>query len=221
MRKIPYVLKKPDIDKLFLVVKKSRDRLILKMLTYCGLRVAEFCNLKVKDIDIKNRTLKVVQGKGKKDRFVILPRKIIPPLRRYLKNYEKKLNKMKTGSTDSDLAKSIIYPTSHTKIHQNNATGFFGQQFLFTVQWKNKLKPFSTGGIRKLVKKYAKLSGLNYQEIHPHTLRHSFATHILKTTGNLDIVRKLMGHENLESTSIYLHLDMDHIKEVYDRKVKW
>lgn len=81
-------------------------------------------------------------------------------------------------------------------------------KFLFS-----KNKPMSTRNVQLLVKTAAKKTGIN-KKVTPHTLRHSFATHLLENGENLLVIQQLLGHENLETTRIYIHISQDQIKKV-------
>jgi integrase/recombinase XerD len=77
----------------------------------------------------------------------------------------------------------------------------------------SKENPLSTRNIQLLIKKVAKKAGIN-KKVTPHTLRHSFATHLFEAGENLLIIQQLLGHENLETTKIYTHISQDQIKKV-------
>ncbi len=80
----------------------------------------------------------------------------------------------------------------------------------------NRGKQLTTRGIEYLLDKDVKKHGLTMQ-VHPHTLRHSFATHLLDAGVDIRIVQELLGHENLSTTQIYTHITMEHLRETYDK----
>ena len=87
------------------------------------------------------------------------------------------------------------------------------EKALFVNQKRTRL---SIRSIQLRLDKYAQAQGLA-QHLHPHMLRHSFASHLLESSGDLRAVQELLGHENINTTQIYTHLDFQHLAEVYDR----
>jgi integrase/recombinase XerC len=77
-------------------------------------------------------------------------------------------------------------------------------------------RPLGVRAIQKRIADRARSQGLG-QHVHPHQLRHSFASHILESSGDLRAVQELLGHANLSTTQIYTHLDFQHLAEVYDQ----
>jgi integrase/recombinase XerC len=77
-------------------------------------------------------------------------------------------------------------------------------------------KPISTRTIQARIRHWAKKQGLP-QNVYPHLLRHSFASHMLESSGNLRAVQELLGHANITTTQIYTHLDFQHLAKVYDK----
>ena len=79
-----------------------------------------------------------------------------------------------------------------------------------------RARPLGVRAIQKRIAERARTQGLG-QHVHPHQLRHSFASHILESSGDLRAVQELLGHANLSTTQVYTHLDFQHLAEVYDR----
>ena len=87
-------------------------------------------------------------------------------------------------------------------------------EFLFPSFYKNKSGPITSRTIYNIVKKYIKLVS-NNEKLGPHSLRHSFATHLLQSGSDLMAIKDLLGHESLSSTQIYTHLDTERMKKTY------
>ncbi|MEM7827896.1 MAG: tyrosine-type recombinase/integrase [Candidatus Aenigmatarchaeota archaeon] len=168
MRKLPRFLSENEIKAMFEKAEKPRDRLLLKCLFYLGLRNSEVQKLRIEDIDLINRHVKIVAGKGKKDRYVPIP---IPELVNEIKAY---IGERRDG-------------------------------FLFYLSDRH---------IRRIVKKYAKLAGIRkYEEVHPHTLRHSYATLLQNKGVPLNVIQEMLGHSSIETTTIYVHLGLEKMRE--------
>lgn len=158
MRKIPEILTEEEVLRLFSQIYHPKHKLQIQLLYYCGLRISEMLSLKVRDIDLKQEILKVVQGKGGKDRLVPIPKPIQQDLRAYLAN--------------------IAHPEAN----------------LFDTTVRNTQSLMTRLSIRF------------GRKLHPHMLRHSYATHVLEKTNNLELVRDLLGHSNIRTTQIYTHM---------------
>ncbi|QIV79342.1 tyrosine-type recombinase/integrase [Fervidobacterium pennivorans subsp. keratinolyticus] len=166
-KKIPSFLTLEEVKALLSVYdeeKKLKYKAILSLLYFCGLRVSELCNLRVEDVSFYPPYVKVVMGKGNKDRLVPISENIVPLLEKYVERYKPK-----------------IY--------------FF----------ENKGQPLHPSTVFRIVKRAAQKAGIT-KHIHPHTLRHTFATHLVMNNVNVKIVQELLGHANLSTTSIYLHV---------------
>lgn len=178
-RKLPRILSSEEVAEMFRVsAGNSRDNMLLKCMYYLGFRNSEVRTLRTEDIDTINSTVKVVQGKGKKDRYVPIPEGFSKELRAYVKNMD----------------------------------GFvFGGR-------SGKEGTLSDRHIRRIVKSYAKTANVRkWEEIHPHTLRHSYATHLQNNGVPLNVIQSMLGHERIETTTIYTHLGIDKAREFVDQ----
>ena len=162
------LLNYPDISKKY----GLRDALILEMLYSSGCRVSELSNIKIEDINFKDRKI-LILGKGNKERYVYY------------------------GTKCENLLDKYLEKEPH--------------EYLFTNKHGNKLNERM---IRKIVDENAKKAGL---EVHvtPHTLRHTYATHLLNDGADLKSVGDLLGHENLSTTQIYTHISNERLRQVY------
>jgi len=172
--KLPRFLNKLEIDAMFSSSKNNpRDSLMLKCMFYLGLRVSELQNLKIEDIDLLNSTVKIICGKGKKDRYVPIP--------------------------CSDLSESIKHFSA-------------GRYRGLLITGQDHVSKMTARHILRVVKKYAVLAGIRKpEEIHNHTLRHSYATYLQDRGVPLNAIQQLLGHEDIETTFIYLHLGIGKI----------
>ncbi|MCK5615707.1 tyrosine-type recombinase/integrase [Candidatus Pacearchaeota archaeon] len=177
-RKLPRFLTPNEVAEMFRVSALSpRDNMLLKCMYYLGLRNSEARNLHVDDIDTINNTVKVVQGKGSKDRYVPVP-----------EGFSKELKK-----------------------HINSMKGH-------VFEGRSRAGTISDRHIRRIVKGYAEAASVRkFEEIHPHTLRHSYATHLQNNGVPLNIIQGMLGHENIETTTIYTHMGIDKAREFIDQ----
>lgn len=153
----------------------ARNRAIYDLLYSEGLRVSELANLKMKQVDLKERLIRVL-GKGKKERIIPIGSKAMENLKKYLDAREKK--------------------------------GFGNNDFIFLNIRGGRLTERT---IQKDIKKFSP------KDITPHSLRHSFATHLLEGGADLRSIQELLGHQSLSTTQRYLHLNFDKLAVVYDK----
>ncbi|MFB0527269.1 MAG: site-specific tyrosine recombinase XerD [bacterium] len=164
-----------------------RDRAMMELLYATGMRVSEIINLKMEDVNIKLGYLRCI-GKRGKERIVPIGSEAIKFVNIYLK---------KVRSTHKALPKpSTLQPKS-----------------LFLNPSGRKL---SRVGFWKIIKRYAVLSRIT-KEITPHTLRHSFATHLLERGADLRVIQEMLGHESISSTQIYTHLTRERLKDLHKK----
>lgn len=162
---LPVVLSKEETVRLISSTVNPKHRCILSLLYGTGVRVSELTHIKMRDIDLDRMILRVYQGKGKKDRFTILPLS--------LKDILTKQQKLKTP-----------------------------EDFLFTNGRGARL---TEATIQKIVAQAAVRAGVR-KTVSPHTLRHSFATHLLENGTDIRYIQELLGHAKLQTTQIYTHV---------------
>ena len=176
---LPKYIKDEDLELMFSKTKNIRDKLILELLFVTGIRVSELVNIKINDINLYNREIKIF-GKGSKERIVIFSTNCLNNLNNYLKERD--------------------------KIDKKNSN--------YLILNKNGGK-ISTTSIRNILNKIKLISGAK-TKITPHMLRHTFATDMLNNGADLVSVKKLLGHESLDTTSIYTHVTNEQVKKVYE-----
>ena len=156
-----------------------RDLAMLELLYSSGLRLSELAGLDVTDLDLADRTVRVL-GKGSKTRVLPVGAKAVQALRAWL-------------GERRGLAKD-------------------GAGALFVGQNGRRLGPRA---IQRRIGRWAAGSDLNVP-VHPHLLRHSFATHLLESSRDLRGVQELLGHADISTTQVYTHLDFQHLARIYD-----
>jgi integrase/recombinase XerC len=175
-------------DGLFL----RRDRALLELLYAAGLRVSELTGLNLSDIDQKERVLRV-RGKGNKER-------IVP----YGSKAQEALDKYWAFRNELLLQKSAARGGRRGPPHM---------QAVFLNYAGRRLTQRSVG---RLVKKYVRLANINW-DLHPHSLRHAFATHLLADGADLRAIQELLGHQSLSTTQKYTHASIRQLMEIYDK----
>jgi integrase/recombinase XerC len=171
----------------------ARDRAILELLYGCGIRNAELTGLNVNDIHWANEAI-LVQGKGQKQRYVPLGDAAAEALRSYLTERSALL----------DAAKGAATPALFVNLRLRGLSKLGGQARL------------TTRSVGRIVKRIAILRGLS-SDVHPHTLRHAFGTHLLEEGADLRAIQELLGHERLSTTQRYTQLTTSQLTQVYDR----
>lgn len=183
-KKLPKVLYINEIEELLNTpddsVQGLRDHFIIELLYSTGIRVSEIVNIKIKDINFKNKTIKI-KGKGSKERIVIYGKICANLLENYLNNSRKNIKNSNTN------------------------------EYLILNLKGNKLTDRS---IRDIINKYMQKTSIQ-KHISPHTLRHTFATHLLDNGADLKAVQELLGHSDLGTTQIYTHVSNERLRDVY------
>jgi len=173
----------------------ARDKAILEMLYGCGIRNAELTGLNLDDIHWANEAI-LVRGKGQKQRYVPLGDAAAEALRAYLTERSTRL----AAAADQ---------------HPVDTPALFVNLQLRGLA-KGGQARLTTRSIGRIVKRIAILRGLS-SDVHPHTLRHAFGTHLLEEGADLRAIQELLGHERLSTTQRYTQLTVSQLTEVYDK----
>jgi len=171
--KLPDVLSIEEVKKVIGAVENIKHKAILSLIYSCGLRINECINIKLSDIDSSRMLIKIVQSKGKKDRYVQLSPKLLELLRIYYKSYKPK-------------------------------------EYLFQGQFKDE---YSARSIQNILKRALNKCNIK-KRITVHSLRHSFATHLVEQGTDIRIIQEILGHKDIRTTQIYTHISSANISKV-------
>ena len=205
-RRLPVVLSRDEVAQL-LVAFDADYRLIAQLLYGAGLRLLEGLRLRVKDVDFEHGAIIVREGKGRKDRTVMLPDALVQPLRLQLQHARlqweaDRQSGMGAVFTPDALASKFpragetwgwfwLFPAGDTSVDKR--TGEVRRHHVLDQTFQRAFKrALSRTHINKLAT--------------PHTLRHSFATHLLQSHYDIRTVQELLGHADVSTTMIYTHV---------------
>ncbi|GAB3387839.1 integron integrase [Lysobacter fragariae] len=181
---------------------------LMAELTYgAGLRISETHSLRVQDLDFGSLRIIVRDGKGRKDRFTLLPAGLVAPLQAHLL----KVKELHASDLVRGYGASVV-PWAYAR-RRPNASKDFLWQFVFPssnlfhdaetgISGRWHLNP---GTLQKAVQVAARLAGIN-KRVSVHTLRHSFATHVLQGGCDVRRIQALLGHSRINTTMIYAHI---------------
>ena len=201
-------------------IMSTRDRAILETFYSAGLRIGEIVAINLEDLNLSDGLIKV-KGKGRKERIVPVGKKAIAAIKEYLSQKQQKTKKIplnppfSKGEINSPLSQGgVRFPPLEKGGEGGFETGLSGEKGypLFLNKYGKRI---TTRSVHRIVVKYKKLSGL--WDITPHSLRHSFATHLLEGGADLRSVQEMLGHASLSTTQRYTHVSMDKLMEVYDK----
>jgi integrase/recombinase XerC len=179
----------------------ARDKAILEVLYGCGIRNAELVGLNLDDIYWSNEAI-LVRGKGQKQRLVPLGDTAANAIRAYLAERSARLAAADVGK--ENVGKGSATPALFINLQLRGLARPGGQARL------------TTRSVARIVKRIAILRGLS-ADVHPHTLRHAFGTHLLEEGADLRAIQELLGHERLSTTQRYTQLTTAQLTQVYDR----
>ncbi len=175
-KKLPVVLSRQEVRSLLAHIRRPAARLSSLMMYSCGLRVSEAVHLRAQQIDSRRMVVCVRSGKGRKDRYVPLPRRTLELLRLYWREHR---------------------------------PGYW----LFPSQ--DPSRPIHRGRVLKCIKAAVPHAGLA-KNVSCHTLRHSYATHLLEQGVELRVIQGILGHRSPRTTVLYVHLTQSTMKVVHD-----
>ena len=204
--RIPVVLTPAEV-RLILERMTGVSRLMASLLYGSGLRLMECCRLRVKDIDFERGEITVRDGKGRKDRITMLPQAVVRPLRVHLDRVRGRHRKDLAGGMGN-----VELPGAFARKYPHAAADW-GWQWVFPST-RTRIDP-RTGEIRRhhrhesVLQKDLKRAVKGAQitkHATCHTLRHSFATHLLESGYDIRTIQELLGHEDVSTTMIYTHV---------------
>lgn len=207
--RVPTVLCREEVKELFENLS-GRYLLAAKLQYGAGLRLSELMRLRVKDLDLKRGTLMIRKGKGDKDRVTILPKSLVEPLKAHLEEVRALWQKDRDaghpgvfipGALGRKFARGgeewgwfYLFPAA--RISLDRRAGVRRRHHLLGDVYNDKIRE-------------AALQAGNHKRVTSHALRHSFATHLLEDGTDLRKIQELLGHEDITTTEIYLHVAMD------------
>ncbi len=172
-KRVQVVLSKEEMWRLLKSCQLLKHKILIGLLYGCGLRCMEVRSIQLQDLDFDRKQLRVVQGKGKKDRYVPLSEHLIRGLKEYL---------------NAEHPKEWLFNGQPNR----QAGGDFDSRY-------------SQKGVQWAVKQACKMAGIT-KDVHTHTLRHTFATHLLEDGMDIMTLKSVLGHENIETTIEYLQI---------------
>ena len=181
---LPLVMSVDEIKGLLAVASSLKTRILLSLGYGCGLRAGEIVRLKVKHIDKAQNTIRIEQSKGRKDRNVMLPKEMLGLLRQWWR----------------------VRPSRH------DAGIPLQERWLFPSR-KSAGRPITTRHLNRLFHEAAAAAGIR-KGVTLHTLRHSFATHLLERETHIRTIQALLGHAKSDTTTRYAHVAIGMISAV-------
>ena len=178
--KLPVVLSRDEVARLIAATRNLKHQTALSVAYGTGLRASEVAALKVGDVDSERMTLRVEQGKGRKDRYAMLSPVLLERLRAWWRTARAEGRMLDGG---------WLFPGL------------------------NPIEPLSTRQLNRAIHAAALAAQID-KRVSMHTLRHSFATHLLEQKVDIRVIQVLLGHKKLETTSIYTHVATDLLRTV-------
>jgi integrase/recombinase XerD len=192
LRDLTAYLRPEQVEKLMAVAHNPRDRLLVRIPWYTGIRVTELINIRVPHIDFENRTIRIRKQKERKqDGKVMKTQRIVPVDSGTLDMIKEYLQWRKQYPYRGD----FLFPITRRRVNQ--------------IYWELARRAgIDQVGDPEMTK---------HLKVHPHTLRHSFAIHSVKHGLSLAELQKILGHKNLSTTMVYLQVSGPDLHEGYDK----
>jgi integrase/recombinase XerC len=202
-KRLPVVLKPRQVDRLLAEPQPVdpvglRDRAVLELLYATGIRVGELCGLRLGDVDLAADTV-LVLGKGAKERIVPFGE----PARDALLDY------LASG-------RAAMVPTPDRRAGSARPDGRGREGVQEALFFNRRGKPMTQRDVRGMLERYRVAAGVP-AGTSPHTLRHSYATHLLEGGADLRVVQELLGHVALTTTQTYTHVSNERLRRVYEQ----
>jgi integron integrase len=202
-RRLPVVLTRDEIKQVFAHLENPTQRLMANLLYGCGMRLMECVRLRVLDVDFGYQQIVIREAKGKKDRVVPIPQRLIEDLQNQIETVKQR------HAEDLEEGFGKVYIPEALARKYPNAEKEFRWQYVFPSSTIGK-DPRSgalrrhhvhENGLQKHIKKAAEQAGIT-KRVNCHALRHSFATHLLESGYDIRTVQELLGHADVSTTMI-------------------
>ena len=205
--KLPVVLSRKEVQIVFKHIPKGPGRLVLALLYGTGMRLLEGLRVRVKDIDFDRELVVVRDGKGNKDRITVLPQGLVPALRRQIQYADGELTKaLEEGYSGVEMPYALAkkYPRAEHEL---------AWQYVFPAKKPSQCPRtrarrrhhLHERTVQRAFKQALRESGIP-KAASCHTLRHSFATHLLEKGCDIRTIQELLGHSSVKTTMIYTHV---------------
>ena len=206
-KRLPVVLSKKEIILLFSHINHPTSQLMANLLYGCGMRLMECVRLRILDVDFDYQQILVRNAKGKKDRVVPIPQKLITVLKEQIKKV-----KALHGEDLKEGFGAVYIPDALSRKYPNAEKEFRWQYVFPSVRISTDPRTGAVrrhhiheNGLQKYVKRAAEETGIT-KKVNCHSLRHSFATHLLENGYDIRTVQELLGHADVSTTMIYTHV---------------
>ena len=206
-KRLPVVLTSTEVMQLFNGIKNLTYKLMANLLYGCGMRLMECVRLRVLDLDFGYQQILVRNTKGKKDRVVPIPRRLVEALQNQIEKVKRlHAEDMEEGFGAVYLPDALArkYPKAEQELKWQYV---FPSSKVSTDPRSGKVRRHHVheNGLQKYIKQASEQAGIN-KKVNCHALRHSFATHLLENGYDIRTVQELLGHADVSTTMIYTHV---------------